>query len=82
MNQHISQDEIRRIIIIDMVKKRNSIVSLALLRLSGRTLNWIRSVFKEGSKVIERFKTVMDISDRRIVVNNFASPRIGIQRII
>jgi hypothetical protein len=26
MDQHISQDEIRRIIISDMVKKRNSIV--------------------------------------------------------
>ena len=26
MNKHISQDEIRRIIISDMVKKRNSIV--------------------------------------------------------
>jgi len=59
MDQHISQDEIRRIIISDMVKKRNSIVpvigedtivysygvSFVILRFSYRMLKWIRCVF-------------------------------------
>ncbi len=61
MNKHISQDEIRRIIISDMVKKRNSIVPvvgedsiafpfcahLILVWLSRDNLKWIRSVFMD-----------------------------------
>ena len=85
--QHISQDETRRIIISDMVKKRNSIVPessltsmmvpgycglsllpqfpfgvpLVLLELSYRSLNWIRSAFEEGSKVMWRYTPLTNI---------------------
>ena len=43
MEQHISQDEIRRIIISDMVKKRSSIVPVILLWPTYGVLKWIRS---------------------------------------
>ena len=62
MDQHISQDEIRRIIISDMVKKRNSIIPVigedTIVYYFGvpffffwffyETLNGIRSVFEKG----------------------------------
>ena len=70
MEQYISQDEIRRIIITDMVKKRGSIVPvirvdtnvsysfgvpLVLLWLSDEPLTWICSAFEEGSKFMWRY---------------------------
>ena len=70
MNKYTSQEEVRRNIIKDMVKKRNSIVPVigedtivfpfALLWLSYRTLKWIRSAFKEGLKVMQRDTLLMN----------------------
>ena len=62
MEQHISQEEVRRIIISDMVKKRNSIVPLALLWLSYKSLKWIRSAFIDDSKVKQRYTLLTNIS--------------------
>ena len=54
MNQYVSQEEVRRIIISDMVKKRNSIVPLAILWLSYGTLKWFRGAFEEGLRFMRR----------------------------
>lgn len=61
MEPYTPQEEVRRTIISDMVKKRNSIVPLVLLWI----LKWIRGAFldepssqaerEEGSKVIRRY---------------------------
>ena len=73
MEQHISQEEIRRIIISDMVKKRSSIVpvigedtivrffyvSLVLFSLSFIALKW--STIKEGSKAMPRYTLLRNI---------------------
>ena len=72
MNKYTSQEETRRTIIKDMVRKRNSIVPvigedtivypLALLWLSYGALKWIRSAFEEGLKVMRRYTLLMNIS--------------------
>ena len=68
MNQRISQEDIRKIIISDMVKKRNSIVlivvedkmvyylfviPMVLLLFSYGVLKWIRSAFVKEINVVE-----------------------------
>lgn len=77
MEQHIPQEEIWRIIISDMVKKRNSIVPvigedaivyslgvpLVLLTLFYRLLIWSRSAFEECSMFIRSYTVVTGISD-------------------
>ena len=55
MEQYISQEETRRIIISDMVKKRGSIVPLVFLWLSYGALKWIRSAFEKDLKVMWRY---------------------------
>jgi hypothetical protein len=75
MEQHIPQDEIRRIIISDMVKKKNSIVPvigedtivyslsepLVLLWLFYRVFKWICSTYEEGSKAMRRYTLFTNI---------------------
>ena len=72
MEQHISQDEIRQIIISDMVKKRNSIVpvigkktiyfgvSFVFLWLFYETLKGIRSVFEKGLKALRSYLLLVE----------------------
>ena len=76
MEQHIPQEEVRRIIISDMVKKRNTIVpvigedtmvySLCIpsihLWLSYGALKWIRSAFKEGSRAMRSDTLLIEIN--------------------
>lgn len=61
MEQYTSQEKTRRII-SNMVKKRNSIVSLVLLWLFDGTLKWIRSAFKEGMKVMQKYAILTNIN--------------------
>ena len=71
MNKYTSQEETRRNIIKDMVKKRNSIVPVigedtivfpfALLWLSYGALKWIRSAFEEGLKVMRRYALLRNV---------------------
>lgn len=72
MEQYNSQEEVRRNIISDMVKKRNTIVPvigedtiafpLTLLWLSYGTLKRIRCAFIEGLKVMRRYTLLADTS--------------------
>ena len=62
MELFTSQEEIRRIIIIDMVKKRNSIAPLVLLWFFDGTLRWIHSAFEEGLKSMRRYALFTNIS--------------------
>lgn len=74
MEHHISQEETRRIIISDMVKKRHSIVPiigedtcffgvpLVFLGLFYRVLKWICRTLHEGSKVTRRYMLIMNRS--------------------
>lgn len=76
MKQDISQEEIRRIIISDMVKKRGSIVPvigentvmhsfclpLLLLGLSYGLVRWIRCAFKDVLKAMRRYMPLTGIS--------------------
>ena len=71
-------EEIRRIIISDMVKKRNSIVPvigedtivcsfgilLVLLWFSNRKLKLFRSVYEEVSKITSRYVTLTSIGSK------------------
>ena len=67
----MSKEEVRRTIISDMVKKKNSIVPvigedtivyslcvpLVLLELPYGALKWIRNTYEEGSKAMCRYAT-------------------------
>lgn len=76
MEQHISQEETRKIIISDMVKKKGTIVPiigedtvmnpfcfpLVLLGLSYGLVRWIRWAFKEVLKSMQRYMPLTGIS--------------------
>ena len=77
MEQHISQEKVRRII-NDMAKKRNSIVPVigedtivytygmpfVLRWLSDRPFMWSRIAFVESSKVMRRYTQVTDMNSQ------------------